>query len=148
MSETSKVCLFDYDEYGVWVPRVTIIFLTYATSSIKTVWSGGDETVFLSSLIKKSRLKKKKSNLLEEYRTESLLSLSVNVHPYADCASEPCDQNSLRLTFYFFLCKYVTSTPRASLTENPNFFGKWQLTLFCLNLLDSGPNGNCLIKES
>ena len=58
MSETSKVCLFDYDEYDVWVPPVTIIFLTYATSSIKTVWSGDDETVFLSSLIKKSRKKK------------------------------------------------------------------------------------------
>ena len=65
LSETSKVCLFDYDEYGVWVPPVTIIFLTYATSSIKTVWSGGDERVFLSSLIKKSRLKKKNVTYLK-----------------------------------------------------------------------------------
>ena len=43
----------------MWVPPVTIIFLTYATYSIKTVWGGGgggggDETVFLSALIKKS----------------------------------------------------------------------------------------------
>ena len=122
--------------------------LTYATSSIKTVWSGGTETVFLSSLLKKSMLKKKKSNILEEYHTESLLSLSVNVHPQVDCASEPCYANRVRFTVQLFLCKYVTSTPCASLTENPNFFGKWQLTLFCLNLLDSEPNGNCLIKES
>ena len=31
--------LFHFDEYGVWVPPVTIIFLTYATSSIRTVWA-------------------------------------------------------------------------------------------------------------
>ena len=39
----------------MWVPPVTIIFLTYATSSIKTVWGGGDETVFLSALVKKKK---------------------------------------------------------------------------------------------
>ena len=82
----------------MWGPPVTIIFLTYATSSIKTVWSGGDERVFLSSLIKKNRLKKKKRNILGEYRTESLPSISVNVHPYVNCASEPCYANSLRFT--------------------------------------------------
>ena len=37
--------------------------------------------------------------------------------------------------------------PRASLAENWNFFSKWQLILFCWNLLDNEPNGNCLIKR-
>ena len=35
-----------------------------------------------------------------------------------------------------------------SLTENRNFFSKWQLILFYLNPLDNEPNGDCLIKES
>ena len=39
----------------MWVPPVTIIYLTYATSLIRMVWGGGDETVFLSALIKKSK---------------------------------------------------------------------------------------------
>jgi len=45
---------------------VTII-LTYTTSLIKVVWSGGDETVFLSSLIKKvsEKEKQQKPNLVD-----------------------------------------------------------------------------------
>ena len=49
----------------MWVPPVTIIFLTYATSSIRTVWSGGDETVFLSALIKKSKEKQNKTKTIK-----------------------------------------------------------------------------------
>ena len=56
-----KISLFHFDEYDMWVSPVTIIFLTYPTSSIRTVWSGGDETVFLSALIKKSNEKKNKT---------------------------------------------------------------------------------------
>ena len=53
----------------MWVPPVTIIFLTYATYSIKTVWGGGggDETVFLSALIKKGNLKKKTKQKLSNF---------------------------------------------------------------------------------
>ena len=59
--------------YSLRVPLVTII-LTYATSLIKVVWSGGDETVFLSSLIKKvsEKEKQQKPNLVDSWiRTDS-----------------------------------------------------------------------------
>ena len=36
----------EYDEYGVWVPPVTIIFLPYATSSIRTVWAAATRQYF------------------------------------------------------------------------------------------------------
>ena len=64
-SQTSKVSLFHFDEYDMWVPPVTIIFLTYATSSIRTVWSGDNETVFLSALVKKSKGKKNKAKTIK-----------------------------------------------------------------------------------
>ena len=60
----------------MWVPLVTVIFLTYATSSIRTVWSGGDETVFLSALIKKSKEKKKKN---KNYQILKIIILELSV---------------------------------------------------------------------
>ena len=42
-------------KFAYLIPPVTVMFLTYATSSMKTVWRGGDETVFLSLLIKTSK---------------------------------------------------------------------------------------------
>ena len=72
-----KISLFHFDEYDMWVSPVTVIFLTYATSSIRTVWGGSNETVFLSALIKKSKEKKTKQKLsnFKDYpsRTLSLL---------------------------------------------------------------------------
>ena len=45
-SQTSKVSLFHFDEYDMWVPPVTVIFLTYATSSIRTVWAAATRQYF------------------------------------------------------------------------------------------------------
>ena len=84
------------------VPPVTIIFLTYATSLIKAAWSGSDKTVFLSSLVKKSKFKKKNQNQTQRFLEFKLMvTLIVHCGVRHHLSEPPCHSQIWRLNLEY-----------------------------------------------
>ena len=72
-----------------------------------------------------------------------------NSQKYQGNAVSACASNLKAIVAFISLALQIRDQHAARITcWESEIFGKWQLILFCWNLLDNEPNGNCLCEMS